>query len=103
MSLKERLKSKLSTGRIKVVDLWGEKVGVRLLSVKGFKEVSFNDTAKAADFLSKQFIDPVDGSEILDVDDITIENFKELVDVFHDANTSGGKDAEKNSETPQAG
>ena len=103
MSLKDRIKQKLSAGRVKVVDLWGEKVGVRLLSVKDFKDVSFTESDKAAEFLSRQFVDPEDGSQVVEAGDITTANFKELVDIFMDANTAGGKDAEKNSNPPQQG
>lgn len=103
MGLKERIKCKIESSRIKVVDLWGEKVGVRLLSIKEFKSVSFSDGELAASFLAKQFIDPSDSSQIFDPEDITTANFKELVDLFMDANTAGGKDAEKNSVSPRAG
>lgn len=102
MSLKERIRERLKSSRTKTISLWGESVGVRLLSVKDFREVSFKDGDKAADFIARQFFDPETGEQILDADLITADNFKDLVDAFMTANTAGGKDAEKNSETPRS-
>jgi hypothetical protein len=109
MGLKDRLKATMENLRVKEVALFGEKVLVRVLSIKEFKSIknAISDTNGKVDenrvleMLAAQFLDPSTKAPIFTTEDLQsrlpASEIKNLLELFyaHNGAVDQGQ-AEKN-------